>query len=73
MKKENFIILLTIIASIPPLVIGFYTQLNPTLNNAMLLAGCGIEYLTLIPVYFLDVLTNNWNKKEGLNEVNSIR
>ena len=63
--------LLTILASIPPLVIGFYTQLNPTLNNAMLLAGCGIEYFTLIPIYFIDVLTNY--KKRFLNETNSIR
>ena len=73
MKKGAFILLLTIIASIPPLVLGFYTQLNPTLYNAMLLAGCGIEYFTLIPVYFVDVITNYLNKKEGLNEINSIR
>ncbi len=72
MKKENFIILLTILASIPPLVIGFYTQLNPTLNNAMLLLGCGIEYLVIAIVFFVDTITD-WNKKEGLNEVNSIR
>ena len=72
MKKEAFIILLTILASIPALAIGFYTQLNPTLNNAMLLLGCGIEYLAIAITFFIDILTD-WNKKEGLNETNSIR
>jgi len=65
MKKETFIILLTILASIPALSIGFYTQLNPTLNNAMLLLGCGIEYLAIAITFFVDVLTD-WNKKRGI-------
>jgi len=71
MKKEIFIILLTILASIPALIISFYTYFNNTLLNDMLLLGCGIEYLIIAIVFFIDVLTD-WNKKEGLNEINSI-
>jgi len=63
MKKENFIILLTILASIPALVISFYTYFNNTLLNDFLLLGCGIEYLAIAIVFFVDILTD-WNKKE---------
>ena len=63
MKKENFIILLTILASIPALVISFYTYFNNTLLNDFLLLGCGIEYLAIAIVFFVDTLTD-WNKKE---------
>jgi len=65
MKKENFKILLTILASIPALVISFYTYFNNTLLNDMFLLGCGIEYLAIVIVFFVDILTN-WNKKEAI-------
>jgi len=65
MKKENFKILLTILASIPALVISFYTYFNNTLLNDMFLLGCGIEYLAIVIVFFVDILTN-WNKKETI-------
>ena len=62
MKKQAFILLLVILASIPALVVAFYTQLNPTMNNAMLLLGCGIEYLAIAITCFIDVFTD-LNKK----------
>jgi len=63
MKKEAFIILLTILASIPALIISFYTYFNNTLLNAMLLLGCGIEYLAIAIALFFDILTD-WNKRD---------
>jgi len=58
MKKEAFMILLTILASIPILSLCFYTFLNNTPFTYGLLIGCGIEYLAVAITLFIEIFTD---------------
>ena len=62
MKKGNFIIFLTIIASLPIIDASIYTYLHFTLYNAMYLIGAGVEYAAIAIALFFDILTD-WENK----------
>jgi len=58
MKKEAFMVLLTILTAIPILVICFYTYLNNTTFNYGLLIGCGIEYFAIAITFLVEIFTD---------------
>jgi len=58
MKKENFMILLTILTAIPILSLCFYTYLNNTPFTYGLLIGCGIEYLAVAFTFLVEIFTD---------------